>query len=231
MSATLARTAEPAALAALRDIVPFAASLVPFAMVVGAATRQVGISLGVGVLGGVAMYSGTAQLAAMTMLAAGTELVVILAAVVVINARFLIYGATLEPRFHRQPRWFRWLGPHLLIDQTYALVTSRDDLADPVRFRRYWLTAGAALGAVWMVCMGAGMLLGAVLPPSSPLAFVGTAVIIALLVPRLRAPRQVLVAVVALVTATAASGLPNGTGLVAGIAAGVAAGALSEVNR
>lgn len=231
MNATLTQEAGRIELAALRDIVPIAASLVPFAMVVGAATRQVGISLGVGVLGGVGMYSGTAQLAATTMLAAGTELVLILAAVLVINARFLIYGAALEPRFHDQPRWFRWLGPHMLIDQTYALVTSRDDLDDARRFRRYWLTAGAALGVVWMVCMAAGMLLGAVLPPASPLAFVGTAVVIALLVPRIRVPRQVLVAVVAMVVATGASGLPGGAGLAVGILAGIAAGAASELSR
>lgn len=231
MSMLATRPAARIELAALKDIVPFAASLVPFAMVVGAATRQVGISLGVGVLGGVGMYSGTAQLAATTMLAAGTELVLILAAVLVINARFLIYGAALEPRFHDQPRWFRWLGPHMLIDQTYALVTSRADLDDAGRFRRYWLTAGAALGAVWMVCMAAGMLLGAVLPPSSPLAFVGTAVVIALLVPRIRVPKQVLVAVVALVVATFTSGLPSGTGLAVGIVAGIAVGAASEVRR
>lgn len=231
MSTTLIRTTDRAEVAALRDIVPLAVSLVPFALVVGAATRQAGISLGVGVLGGVAMFSGTAQLAALTMLAAGTEVLVILAAVVVINARFMIYGAALEPSFHGQPWWFRWLGPHLLTDEAYALVTNRSDLGDQVRFRRYWLTVGAGLGTMWMVCTGAGVLLGAVMPPSSPVSFVGTAVIIALLVPRIRVPRQVLVAAVALVVATAASGLPNGSGLLVGVAAGVAAGALSEVRR
>jgi 4-azaleucine resistance transporter AzlC len=231
MNATLTQAAGRIELAALRDIVPLVVGLVPFAMVVGAATRQAGISLGVGVLGGVAMFSGTAQLAALTMLAAGTELLVILAAVVVINARFLIYGAALEPRFRDQPGWFRWLGPHLLTDEAYALVTNRADLGDPVRFRRYWLTVGAGLGTMWMVCTGAGVLLGALMPPSSPVSFVGTAVIIALLVPRIRVPRQVLIAVVALIVATAASGLPHGSGLMVGIAAGVAAGSLSEVRR
>jgi predicted branched-subunit amino acid permease len=218
-------------LAAARDIVPVAASVVPFALVIGSAMREIGVPAGVGVFGGGGMYSGSAQLAAVAMLGAGAELLVILAAVAVINARLLVYGASLEPHFRAQPRWFRWLGPHFLVDQTYALATARGDLDPPQRFRRYWLTAGLILGAFWVVAMAAGMGLGAAIPASSPLNFAATAVIIAMLVPRLRARRPVIVAVVAIVVAAAGSGLPDGLGLGAGMVAGIAAGALHEVSR
>ena len=217
-------------LAAVRDIVPVAASVVPFALVIGSAMREIGVSGGVGVLGGGAMYSGSAH-AAVALLGAGAELVMILAAVAVINARLLVYGAALEPRFRTQPRWFRWLGPHFLVDQTYALATARDDLDEPDRFRRYWVVAGLVLGAFWIVAMAAGMGLGAAIPASSPLNFTATAVIIALLAPRLRARPQVLVAAVAAAVATTSSSLPNGLGLGVGLAAGIVAGALIEARQ
>jgi predicted branched-subunit amino acid permease len=218
-------------LAAVRDIVPVAASVVPFALVIGSAMREIGVSGGVGVLGGGAMYSGSAHLAAVALLGAGAELLMILAAVAVINARLLVYGAALEPRFRTQPRWFRWLGPHFLVDQTYALATARDDLDEPDRFRRYWVVAGLVLGAFWIVAMAAGMGLGAAIPASSPLNFTATAVIIALLAPRLRARPQVLVAAVAAAVATTSSSLPNGLGLGVGLAAGIVAGALIEARQ
>jgi predicted branched-subunit amino acid permease len=135
-SVTVEVSAPRIELAAVRDIVPVAASVVPFALVIGSAMREIGVSGGVGVLGGGAMYSGSAHLAAVALLGAGAELVMILAAVAVINSRLLVYGAALEPRFRTQPRWFRWLGPHFLVDQTYALATARDDLDAPDR--RSW---------------------------------------------------------------------------------------------
>ena len=230
-SAPVAVSAPRIELAAARDIVPVAASVVPFALVIGSAMREIGVSGGVGVLGGGALYAGSAHLAAVALLGAGAELVMILAAVAVINARLLVYGAALEPLFRGQPRWFRWLGPHFLVDQTYALVTARDDLDEPGRFRRYWLVAGLVLGAFWVTAMAVGMALGAAIPASSPLNFTATAVIIALLAPRLRARPQVLVAAVAAAVATTSSSLPNGLGLGAGLAAGILAGGLIEARR
>ncbi|MGH8824186.1 MAG: AzlC family ABC transporter permease [Jiangellaceae bacterium] len=227
-SAPVAVSAPRIELAAARDIVPVAASVVPFALVIGSAMREIGVPGSVGVLGGGALYAGSAHLAAVTLLGAGAEIVMILVAVAVINARLLVYGASLEPHFRDQPLWFRWLGPHFLVDQTYALATARDDLDAPARFRRYWLVAGLVLGAFWVVAMAAGMGLGAAIPASSPLNFAATAVIIALLAPRLRARGPIVVAGVAAVIAIAASGLPNGLGLGAGLAAGIVAGGLVE---
>lgn len=216
-------------LAAVRDILPIAASVVPFAVVIGSVMRQMGIPGWIGVLGGAGMYGGTAQLAALTLFGAGAELGVILTAVAVINARLLIYGAGLEPRFHGQPAWFRWLAPQFIVDQTYALVSERDDLDDPRRFRRYWLVCGAVLGLIWVASMAAGMLVGGALPASSPLNFAATAVLIALLMPRLRSVNAVVVTGVAAAVAVIASDLPNGLGIGLGMAAGMAVGTVREL--
>lgn len=226
-----AQVREGATLAAIRDIVPVAVSVVPFAVIIGSVMRQAGFPLATGLVGGAGMYGGTAQLAAVTMLVAGADVAFILGVVVVVNARLLLYGAALEPMFHCQPRWFRWLGPQFVVDQTFALATARTDLSDPARFRRYWMTLGLVLGVVWTGAMAGGMVLGAAIPPTSPLTFAAPAVLIALLVPRVRTPGGPVVAGVAGVVAVAAADLPNGLGIGAGMLAGLAAAAAMDRRR
>jgi predicted branched-subunit amino acid permease len=147
---------------------------------------------------------------------------------ILINARLLLYSAALEPRFRDQPRWFRWWGPALLIDQTYLMVLAREDLDDPTRFRRYWLVAGGVLLTAWVAMVGLGGVLGPLLPAGSMLDAAAVVVLAGLLGPRLTAVRPALVAVTALVVAVAAAPLPGGVGLVAGIVAGIAAGAVLD---
>jgi predicted branched-subunit amino acid permease len=208
---------------ALRDIAPVVVSVVPFAAIIGVTIAQSPVVPPlIGLLAGPAMYAGSSQLAALTLLDGGAGVATVLATVAIINARLSLYGAVMEPRFRPQPVWFRWLAPHFLVDQTYALATVRTDLADPVRFRRYWLTAGLVLGIGWTVAMSLALLLGPVVPADSPLTFAATAVFVGLLFPRLRARAARRPAAIAAVVTLLASPLPNGLGLLAGALAGIA---------
>ena len=155
----------------------------------------------------------------LTTLAAGA--LTALAAAALINVRLLLYSASIEPRFRRQPRWFRWLGPALLIDQTYLLVTARDDLAEPARFRRYWLCAGGLLMGCWVATVALGSVLGPLLPEGVPLDAAAVAVLVGMLAPRVKALRPAAVAVTGLL---AAALLPGGLGLLVGIVAGAVVG-------
>ena len=139
----------------------------------------------------------------------------------IINARLLMYGAALQPYFQHQPRWFRLLAPHYLVDQTYALATARHDLDRPDRFRRYWLTMGAVLGTSWMFAMATGVLAGPVLPQISAFDFAVPAVFIGLLVPRLRERAARRPALLAAIAAILASPLPHGLGLLVGALVGL----------
>jgi predicted branched-subunit amino acid permease len=208
---------------ALRDIAPVVVSVVPFAAIIGVTIAQSPVvPPWAGLLAGPALYAGSSQLAAVTLLDGGAGVATVLATVAIINARLSLYGAVMEPSFRPQPAWFRWLAPHFLVDQTYAIATVRKDLADPARFRRYWLTAGAVLGVGWTVAMSLALLLGPVIPADSPLTFAATAVFIGLLFPRLRARAARQPAAIAAVVTLLASPLPNGLGLLAGALAGVA---------
>ena len=97
----------------------------------------------------------------------------------------MIYGAALAGRFTvAQPGWFRAIGPHFIVDQTYAMVLN--DIADADSdddFRRYFMTAGTLLWVAWSSAVGIGIVLGPVLPPQVPLEFVLPASCVALIAP------------------------------------------------
>ena len=207
---------------ALRDIGPILVGLVPFAMILGVTMSDAGIHAGVGVFGSFVMYAGSAQLAALGLMQSGAGLGVILLSVVIVNARLLLYGASLEPRFRNQPPWFKWLGPHFLVDQSYVVASERPELREPARFRRYWLTVALAITTVWLTTIGATMTLGPVLPKDLPLSFAPIAVFVSLLLPKLlKDSRARRVALVAALGTGAASLITPGAALIVGISAGI----------
>ena len=208
---------------ALRDIAPVVLSVLPFAAVIGVTIAQSPVvPAWAGLLAGPVIYAGSSQLAALTLLDGGAGIATILAMVAIVNARLSMYGAGVEPHFRHQPAWFRWLAPHFLVDQTFAIVDARRDLTDARRFRRYWLTAGLVLGIGWTAAMAAAVLLGPVIPTDSPLTFAATAVFVGLLVPRLRERAARRPAALAAIVALVAAPLPNGLGLLVGALAGIA---------
>jgi predicted branched-subunit amino acid permease len=210
---------------AIRDIAPMLVGMAPFGMLIGLTlgSHPVGVAAG---LGSAALYyGGTGHLAALQMITVGAGPPAIVAAVVVINARLLLYGAALAPRFADQPRWFRWLGAATLIDQTYALATARPGLTGAA-FRRYWLTLGGTMGVGWLAGHVVGLVAGPVLPAWLPLGIAAPAVLVGLLVPHLKRRTGRAAAVVGGVVAAAASPLPPGVGTLVGAVAGIAAGTL-----
>lgn len=133
--------------------------------------------------------------------------------------------------FRRQPRWFRFLGPHFLVDQNYGLATARDDLTDPRRFRRYWTTTSIAIGAVWLTTIAGAMSFGQTVPKDSPLSFAATCIYIALLVPNMTNRPDRHAASSAALTALVFAGFTDGLGVLAGVAVGVSIAALRKGGR
>lgn len=214
--------------AAARDTVPVALSIAPFALVIGATATEGGITPVANGIAAAGIFSGSGHLSVLATLVAGGGAFAALGTAALVNSRLLLYGAALQPRFRGQPRWFRWWGPALVVDQTYAMVLARTDLDDPGRFRRYWTTAGATLATSWVAAIVLGGMLGPLLPPGSPLDAAAVVVLAGMLTPRLRRWRPAVVALTALAVAVLAAPLPGGLGLVAGMVAGLGAGALVD---
>jgi branched chain amino acid efflux pump len=212
---------ERVALSAVQDTLPVAASIAPLAVVIGATGARSGVPVVADTAGAALIFAGAAHLAVLTTLAAGAGALTALAAAALINVRLLLYSASIEPRFRDQPRWFRWLGPALLIDQTFLMVTARDDLDDPARFRRYWSCAGGLLVGCWVALVALGSVLGPLLPEGVPLDAAAVAVLVGMLAPRVNALRPAAVVGTALITAAL---LPGGLGLLVGIVAGAVVG-------
>lgn len=221
-------TVRAAARRGVLDVLPLCVPAVPFGLVIGLAVADSHrIPDVVGWSSAWLMFAGASQLSAITLLAAGAPAVSAIVAAVVINVRHLMYSAALVPRFRNQPRWFRILGPYLLIDQIFAVSFSRKD-ESPDRWRAHYLAAGSTMWVIWQLSVAAGLVLGPILPKSLDLSFIAPALFLSLLVPSL-ARRPAVVGVLAAVVVTAGlASLPNRGGMLIGAVAGVAAATVAD---
>jgi predicted branched-subunit amino acid permease len=214
------------------DILPVIGSLVPFGMLLGVVMGPLAIHPAGVLVGTTLIYGGSAQFTLATLVEGGASIAGTLAAVLIIQTRLLVYGAALEPRFHGQPALFRWFAPIMIVDQTFALAAARDlDLPTPEAFRRYWWSMCGLLTLGWLGAVGVGMVLGPVIPVTSPLRIAIPALFVGILAPRLISSPAVAAAVTAAAVAALCAGLPNSMGLIIGIIAGAMAGSIVQLIR
>lgn len=212
---------------AISDALPLYVPAVPFALVIGLAITESGI----GNLAGWSMswliFGGAAHLTVVTLLGSGAAWIAAVTAGLIVNARHLMYSAALAPTFQRQPAWFRWLGPYLLIDQAFALASIEKDEEAEV-FRTYFITIGLTFWTLWLATTALGLAVGPVVPEEWNLEFAIPILFLGLIVLGIdRAPKLVAALVGAGVTWLTA-GLPNRSGLLVGALVGILAGTLVE---
>ena len=118
------------------DALPLFVPAIPFGLVIGLAITEARMNPLVGWSSSWLIFAGAAQLTLISLIGSGAAVAAAIGTALVVNARHLMYSVALAPTFQRQPRWFRWLGPYLLIDQVFALVTIRPE-EKPDRFRSY----------------------------------------------------------------------------------------------
>lgn len=212
---------------AVADAVPLFLPAIPFGFVLGLAMTESEMPTAVAWASSPLVFAGAAQLAVVTL--AGTASVwAVVVAGLVINTRHLMYSAALAPTFSRQARWFRWVGPFVLIDQVFALSVLRAD-EPSADFRRYYLTVGFFFYANWLWATALGMVVGPVVPESWRLDVAPAIMFVALVVVGIQRSPQAVAAVVGGTVSLAAAGLQDRLGILVGALAGVAAGALAEV--
>jgi predicted branched-subunit amino acid permease len=177
-----------------------AASLVPavfpLGFALGAALSDLSVSPLLAWSTAPVLVAGASQLVLVSQLDGGASAVAAALAALAVNGRFVVYGAALAPRFTSQPAWFRWFGPHLIVDQTYGLVTNRfpNGEARPDEFRNYFTTSSALLWLAWAGSVAAGVYLGSGVPASVPLDFILPTMFVALVVTGLRSSSEIAVA-------------------------------------
>ncbi len=209
------------------DALPMFVPAIPFGLVIGLAITDTGMNPFVGWSGSWLIFGGAAQLTLITLLGGGVAVAAAVGTALVVNARHLMYSAALAPTFQRQPRWFRWLGPYLLIDQLFALTTVLPE-EEPKRFRTYYLAAGATFWVLWSIVVALGLLLGPVVPEGWNLEFAIPILFIGLLVLGIDHWPEMVAALVGAGITYVAAGLPNRTGLLVGAFVGMIAGFVAE---
>jgi len=210
------------------DALPMFVPAIPFGLVIGLAITESGMNPFVGWSGSWLIFGGAAQLTLVTLLGTGVAVAAAVGTALVVNARHLMYSAALAPTFQSQPRWFRWLGPYLLIDQLFALTTVRPPDEEPETFRTYYLAAGATFWVLWAIVVAFGLLLGPVVPEEWNLEFAIPILFIGLLVLGIDHWPEMVAALVGAGITYLAAGLPNRTGLLVGAFVGMFAGFAAE---
>ena len=212
------------------DSVPLFIPAIPFALVFGVVVVNSGIAPWLGWSTSPIIFGGAAQITLISLLGEGASVAAAVTAALIVGARHLLYSVTMAPRFQNQPRWFRWIGPYVLIDQVFALSMLNKE-EDPALFRTYFLAVGFSFWALWLVFTAAGLFIGPVIPESLKLSFAAPVLFTALLVTAIDRWEKLVVAIVAGCVTVFFADMPNRSGLLIGALLGVALGLLLEARR
>lgn len=211
----------------ITDALPLYVPAVPFALVIGLAIVESGINVFAGWSGSWLIFGGAAQLTLVSLIGSGAAVLAAVTAALVVNARHLMYSAALAPTFQKQPAWFRWVGPYVLIDQMFALASLELD-SDPDTFRTYYLAVGATFWTLWQATTALGIAIGPVVPEEWNLEFAVPLLFIGLIVLGIDKSSKLVAAVVGAGVTFLVAGLPNRSGLLVGAFVGILAGTLVE---
>lgn len=214
----------------VRDSLPLLLGIVPFALVVGVAAADAGLStlqaLGMSVF----VFAGASQLAALDLIGSNASLAVVVLTAAVINLRMLMYSASIAPHFRAAAGRVRATLAYFLTDQAFALTVARYDHDDTGQ-GWYYLGVSLALWSVWQVGTVVGVVVGAGVPDEWGLEFAVPLVFLALLVPALKGRESLAAGATAGAVAVAGAGLPFNLGLILAAVVGVAAGMFTEARR
>ncbi len=212
---------------AINDSIPLFIPAIPVALVLGVAITESAMPTGIAWSTNIFIFAGAAQLATVSLAATATWLTLV-ATAAAINLRHVMYSAALAPRFGDQPRWFRWVGPYVLIDQTFALVSTRTELSTSA-WRRYFLSSGFFFFILWNIFVVAGMVVGSSIPTEWRLDVAPAVMFAGLVVLGLSNWPGAVAAIVGAGACYVALGVPNNGGILIGAVSGVVAGYIADV--
>jgi predicted branched-subunit amino acid permease len=173
------------------------------------------------------MFGGSAQMTLITLVGEGAAVSAAITTTLIVTARHILYSVTLAPRFQVQPRWFRWLGPYVLIDQVFALTQVRD-LSDDDDFRRYYLTAGFTFWGMWVLFTGLGIVLAPIIPEGIGIEIAITLMFLGLLLMAIRRRAQVVTAALSAGIALGFAHFDNQLGLIVAVVASLCVASVTE---
>ncbi len=200
----------------------------------GLLAQEVGLSAIEAVLTSGVVYSGSAQLAAMNIMAESTpwtsaNIWIITTSILIINARYFLYGATLRP-------WLGKTGPIQAYSSLFVLadgnwVLSMSAYNEGERDTGFVFGSGFAMFLAWIAGTLAGSLVGALItnPALLGLDFLLVAFCAAFAVNMFKGRQDILIVIVAAITAFITSKLAEGGWAI--ITAGLAGAAVAYLRH
>ncbi|MEV4125369.1 AzlC family ABC transporter permease [Nocardia sp. NPDC049707] len=174
----------------------------------GASTVTSGFPIWVPIVLGVVVLAGGAEFLFIGIMAAGGSPIAAVLAGLLVNARHLPYGLSVPDVVGTG--WRRWIGVHVMNDESVALALAQPDVAR--RRAAYWVS-GLGVLIAWPGGAAIGALIGSVLPDTGAIGLdaVFPAVLLSLVMPALRARGTLRAALIgALAAVASAPFLPPG---------------------
>jgi predicted branched-subunit amino acid permease len=208
-----------------RAMLPWAAGVTPFGLVIGVSAARADLPTLAGWLTGPLIYAGSAQIATIQMLDAGASPVAVIVAALLINARLVFYSAAMAAHWRRTPMWWRLLAGYLLVDPSFVVAIDRyRQPGDRSRAHAHYLGAGLVLWVIWLAAIAVGAIAGVRLPGWLHLEFLVPLYLIGQVVPRLASASTRRAAAIAAAAAVLAETAPMHLGIPVAIVAGITAG-------
>ncbi|WP_437880835.1 AzlC family ABC transporter permease [Pseudomonas sp. LRF_L74] len=223
------RNAMEAFVGGIRALLPLTPGVVPFGLVAGILTTNMGMSPGTSLGMTALFYSGSAQMVALQLMNDQVIPLAIVLTCLVINLRFMMYSASLAPHFKHLPRRLTWPLAYLSSDQSFAICIIKLSSGELGRFaHQFYAGTAVSMWLAWMLSVAAGVFLGSGVPPSWSLEFAIPLSFLALLVPSIRNSAGLAAAVVGGLVAVLAIHLPYNLGMILASLCGIASGVIVE---
>ena len=214
----------------VRDSLPLVLGAVPFGLTCGVMGLTAGLTGGETVLMSLTVFAGAAQFISITMFGAGvTGWGLYIFTTLLVNLRHLLMGASLAPHMKNLPLAWQAVLTFGMTDETYAVTMNRTMRSG--YHPSYQLGANLALYFAWAMSTAVGVAAGSMIP--NPLAwgldFAMPATFLAMLLPRIKERRGLLVCLTAaLVAVMSALWLPGKWYIITAAVAATVVGGLLE---
>lgn len=214
------------------DASPFILVIIPFASLFGVLATEAGLNVIETMAFSIVVIAGAAQFTALQLMQENAPTAIVLISALAVNLRMAMYSASLTPYIGAAPLWQRALCAYVTVDQSYVVGVSKfeaePDMTVPERIR-YFFGAVTPIIPLWYGFTLVGALVGARVPDSWALDFAIPIAFLAMIAPMFRTAAHVMAALVAVVVALLAAGIPYSLGLIVAGIAGMMAGAQTEL--
>ena len=184
------------------DVSPLMIPVVPFGLIFGVLSIDIGFSPLETVGMSVIIFGGASQIILLQLFSGGASSLVIISSVGAVNSRHLLYGAVVSEHLSDLKLIWKIIISYFLIDQAYAI--SNEYLKKNKDQNRYFhlVGAGATCWVIWQSTTFLGIILGAAIPEKLGLSFAVPLTFLALLVNDFRKLVNVVVIIISGLVAT-----------------------------